>query len=1039
MRNTFLTSLGSFMIACAPALQSAPLYPAPSGGWTYIYNGDQRIVGDDTSFSWLDGTWSHDNNSDAFDGSELGGTFGDGNRPGGVSLLSQDGDTFIRLQDTGDPRDYGYSGDPSNRKVYFGHDVAGDSTAPNVDTLLDDGVTITFRARIPTAAKASSGGQFLIDPLHRSHSGGAGFGDYPDDGDGYVTWDSGKGNFVIRQGGDGTADHPGGALAFSFTQTTDIVNGGSPANFAGLTMNEKNGNVPSGDVDFGEGTATNLVAFDPTDWHEVYIVIHKDPANIATHEVFIFSDGDLTPLVFKLTAGTGADVNVPNFLAMGGPATGQNWALDVDWFAIKDEAAFPSGSIDKLPPSITEVSIPENAMFVSAAGGLSWRAASLDVSPNTLPASGFNLMLNDEDVSSGLSLTGTDSSKDRTATFSGLVANQFYTGEVIVADSAGNKSTNVLSFDTFVEASGVAIESEDYNFSGGQFIDNPQPGDYGQNQGTDGTDFFDTTPGDANTFRPDIVDLAVSTDFERDKFAQSIADDWIVNNVQAGEWLNYTRTFPAGRHLAYLRSSGTANQSLRLDRVSGGNTDGLGTFLPARTGNLSVYKYTQLTDAFGDPISVALSGQQTVRLTALTAANNLQHNLLFFVADPNPGTALAAVAVASPGPDQVNVPAQPSIEVTLVDGASAVNQSSVKLWFDGTDVTASATVTDTADGVSVTYLPGLLQGESVYSLQVQFADSAATPVVVDRTWSFATAAYSELPPALATPIDTGADPGMRWRTHQLSSGNMGSIADAEAALALPASQSVHDPTLPGDYYYGPEEAGGYFILPFINLELAAGTVDMAEGQFYAAAPAPQNVQDDYIPGIPGTTQSSDLVAVEVLTYLAIPQAGLLDMVVNSDDGFKVTVGNATNPQYLTLGSYDGGRSAADTLFQINVTQPGVYLFRLLYFQGDGGASVEWFTVNPNGSRALAGGTQTGSLSAFERRTVAEPELPAEQPVITAPVVSNGSISFTWSNGGELETAPSVDGPWTATGNQSGSMNENVSTTEDKFYRVNRAP
>ena len=79
------------------------------------------------------------------------------------------------------------------------------------------------------------------------------------------------------------------------------------------------------------------------------------------------------------------------------------------------------------------------------------------------------------------------------------------------------------------------------------------------------------------------------------------------------------------------------------------------------------------------------------------------------------------------------------------------------------------------------------------------------------------------------------------------------------------------------------------------------------------------------------------------------------------------------------------------------------------------------------------------MAAFQRRTVPEPELPANPPEIDAPVISNGSISFTWSNGGELETAPSVDGPWTGTGNQSGSLDESVDTAENKFYRVRRDP
>ena len=68
-------------------------YEAPEGGWAYSVD-----VGDISA-------WSHDNGSDQWDGSPIGGEFGDDNRPGGVSLL----DGYVRLQDTGDPRDYGYS------------------------------------------------------------------------------------------------------------------------------------------------------------------------------------------------------------------------------------------------------------------------------------------------------------------------------------------------------------------------------------------------------------------------------------------------------------------------------------------------------------------------------------------------------------------------------------------------------------------------------------------------------------------------------------------------------------------------------------------------------------------------------------------------------------------------------------------------------------------------------------------------------------------------------------------------------------------
>src|SRR3989475_9047306 len=129
-------SLRSQFIGCSILLLAATLevragvaYSDPPGGWTYIYNGDQLIVADDASgFASLDGTWSHNNGSDEWDGSTIGGTFSTGsgvrvdNRTGGANLITENGISYLRMQDTGDPRDYGYP-DFSNRKIYFGHDV----------------------------------------------------------------------------------------------------------------------------------------------------------------------------------------------------------------------------------------------------------------------------------------------------------------------------------------------------------------------------------------------------------------------------------------------------------------------------------------------------------------------------------------------------------------------------------------------------------------------------------------------------------------------------------------------------------------------------------------------------------------------------------------------------------------------------------------------------------------------------------------------------------------------------------------------------
>ena len=102
------------------------------------------------------------------------------------------------------------------------------------------------------------------------------------------------------------------------------------------------------------------------------------------------------------------------------------------------------------------------------------------------------------------------------------------------------------------------------------------------------------------------------------------------------------------------------------------------------------------------------------------------------------------------------------------------------------------------------------------------------------------------------------------------------------------------------------------------------------------------------PGIPGTLGGNDNFSVEVLTYLKL-DPGTYTMVVNSDDGFRVTT--APNPQNqleaLTLGFYDGGRGAADSSFEFSVSAAGLYGFRLIYYEGGSDASVSWAFSAPS--------------------------------------------------------------------------------------------
>jgi len=288
-------------------------YEDPEGGWTYIYTGDAGAAG--SGFTALDGTWSHDNASDQWDESEIGS-----GRPGGVKVLTQNGVTYVRLQDTGDPRDHG-PGDPSNRKISFGHSVTNDIGAV-ADTLLDDGVTISFRARLSTTPP--------LDNLNPD--GGGSTTPWPAGGDGYVCHDGGKSVFGVRQ--------PNGDQIISFALSLASENPSDAANMLngkqGLTMNSLNGTSPSSSVDIqqGEGTLNILEIAELTVWHEFWITIQADTSGGGTHKVKVYVDGSSTPTELHVTSGTGNDYN-DSYISFGTGSTDQSGAIDMDFFAYK--------------------------------------------------------------------------------------------------------------------------------------------------------------------------------------------------------------------------------------------------------------------------------------------------------------------------------------------------------------------------------------------------------------------------------------------------------------------------------------------------------------------------------------------------------------------------------------------------------------------------------------------------------------------------------------------------------------------------------
>ncbi|MHB8520676.1 MAG: hypothetical protein ACYDH9_07945 [Limisphaerales bacterium] len=226
-------------------------------------------------------------------------------------------------------------------------------------------------------------------------------------------------------------------------------------------------------------------------------------------------------------------------------------------------------------------------------------------------------------------------------------------------------------------------------------------------------------------------------------------------------------------------------------------------------------------------------------------------------------------------------------------------------------------------------------------------------------------AQVSIPPTYVLPSSVGDtnSPGFIWRISEVNAPEPNALSFAEAQLAGFEGVNLADPTAFGIALAAaapptPDTAPISFeIATVINLDKAAGS----HGTF---------TPDDQMPGLPGGgPNGTDNAAAEALTYLDLP-AGTITMGVNSDDGFRVTIGGA-NPEdrfAVNVGQFDGGRGAADTIFMFKIATPGIYAARLLWENGGGDANVEWFTVNGT-NKVLVGDTADGGIKAFRALTV----------------------------------------------------------------------
>ena len=278
---------------------------------------------------------------------------------------------------------------------------------------------------------------------------------------------------------------------------------------------------------------------------------------------------------------------------------------------------------------------------------------------------------------------------------------------------------------------------------------------------------------------------------------------------------------------------------------------------------------------------------------------------------------------------------------------------------------------------------------------------AGSLAVLAALVSFDASAQVALNPSTkVTPVTS--KPGFIWRIFNNTKNQVNSTQRTEDALAGllkdtdgtllpnnadPAAQGVA--IAPAKAPTTPNAPIEFEIETVINVDQAAGS----NGTFQP---------DDQMPGIPATDGSTDGTAVEIITYLDLA-VGTYTFGVASDDGFRTSAGNLKDA-FLgsVLGEFNGGRGSAETLYKFSVTEAGVYPFRTTYEEGNGGSTIEWYSVKADGTKVLINDVANGGIKAYRAATV-PPQPPYIKSVTPSPAprqlnAVSSSVSVVLSDG-----------------------------------------
>ncbi|HEX4262872.1 MAG TPA: Ig-like domain-containing protein [Verrucomicrobiae bacterium] len=510
--------------------------------------------------------------------------------------------------------------------------------------------------------------------------------------------------------------------------------------------------------------------------------------NSTTGDACMYYGTEASPAKMFVVKNIGAGTNfnftgTPSFTLGDRPSKGRSfpgWIDDARFYTGAGNLAFIENIRKAATPLLISNLSPDGSLLQAGTNTLSFTATSA----NGVNTSGVKAWVNGADISSSLNFTATTGGQ--IVTYNNLPINPTLITQaningvavtIQVTDAGGIVTSNSYVYDAF-GATNFTWETEDYDFGGGLFIDNPVmtfvgPGanTYYQEQTayvniTDAND-DGATGGPLRVYR-DPFEL-VETEFVGggplntaaggqanlgDLFRQKVLDAYNVTNIARDvnvgffdggtgsghpNWMNYTRTYPAGNFNVFLRvANGGGNLGDSLDLVTDGwgtssqTTTNLGTFSYPNSGSWDNFEWVPLRDAGGNLARVQLNGStNTIRLTAGANGGGNVNFLLLTPANTNlpsiSGVYPNGTNIFQPFPTFSFVASSPS-GVNINTNSITVRLTVTNLLGQGfaTNVTATSGLTFSGPATNRTVSLALISNE-VYTASISVTDANGSP------------------------------------------------------------------------------------------------------------------------------------------------------------------------------------------------------------------------------------------------------------------------------------------------------------------------